>query len=216
MKMTPSRLRLMTPAERRLYDEEQQLFKALGEFFLLWADAELELYRVLRHYASTSDEVARAIFSGSRARTMMDYVRNIAHNTGMEKDRSNDLEYLFGQMATINNVRDKVAHYASASGSVSHAPLERSLSNYYRASRTGNAFHMGINSAIVEQMSDDLRRIQYRLRIHHDKTAPTALGVDVPRDGPAWRYIPAQPIQPKGKNPQTPQARQRQQKSSPK
>ena len=217
MKMTPSRLRLMTPEERRLFEEQEQLYKALGEFFLLWADVETELYRVLIHYAGVTDDIGRAIFSGCRARVMIDFLRNIAHNTKMDAVRANDLDYLCAQTNAINTIRDKIAHYGSvANTSVSHKTLKRSLSNYHRVSKRGAEFNEEISSLIVDDMCADLRRIYYRLSIHCRKDAPTDLGVDVPRDGPTWRYKPAQPNSPKSKNQKSPQAPQRQRKSSPK
>jgi len=179
----------MTP---ELEEEGERLYRALGEFFLLWADVETELYRVLIHYAGVTDDIGRAIFSGCRARIMIDFLKNIAHNVKIDATRERDLSYLCAQISMINTLRDKIAHYASASNySVSHKTLKRSVSNYHRVSKRGREFNDEISSLIVNNMAADLRRIHYRLSLHHRKNAPTPLGVDVLRDGPTWRYKPA-------------------------
>lgn len=214
--MTPSRLRLMGPDELRHHEESERLYRNLGEFFLLWSDAEKELYKALIHYSGVTDDIGRAIFSGCRARSMIDFIRNIAQNTKMNGPRKNDLDYLFAQINTINTIRDKIAHYASATNfGVAQKTLLRSVSNYRRSGKMTNEFHIGINSELVEAMCDDLRRLQYRLSLHHRKNAPTRLGEDVPRDASTWRYIPFQPRNPKNKTQASPQERQRRKRPSP-
>ena len=79
--------------------------QALGRFIIAFADAEAELYRVLIAYSKTDDPVARALFSGTRAKAMIDFIRSIAHNTSMPEDRKADLEYVFRQLAAINAFR---------------------------------------------------------------------------------------------------------------
>src|SRR5688500_3306553 len=88
---------------------------ALGRFIIAFADAEAELHRVLIHYSQVSDAVARALFSGTRAKGMIDFIRSIAHNSEMPAERREDLEHVFGQLAAINTMRDHLVHHASDS-----------------------------------------------------------------------------------------------------
>jgi phytoene/squalene synthetase len=94
---------------------EHENFKlALGNLMLSWADAESALYCVLRHYAGVSDDVARAVFSGTRAKGMIEFINNIGHNTNMDSARRNDLAIVFSHMSAINTMRDRLVHNSSA------------------------------------------------------------------------------------------------------
>jgi hypothetical protein len=193
----------MEPQHRRIAFEHLRYQRTLGRFFLLWADAELAVYKVLVHYCGVSDAIGRAIFSGCRARVMIDYLKNIIHNTSMEEERASDIEYLTAQMNVINTVRDRIAHYGSAGMGLSVPTMEYSISNWQRVGKLGAGFHTGVSVAHIESMSLDLERIAYRLGLHWRKNAPVRLGEDVPRDGPTWRYTPAPPSSPRSRNPAT-------------
>lgn len=169
--------------------------QALGRFMIAWSDTEVELYRVLVRYSGVTDPVARAIFSGTRAKAMMDFIRSIAHNTAMPQDRREDLEYSFQQLAAINSMRDHLAHHTSASYSF-RAPQRRIVANQ-RASRYGNGkgFEVGIET--IEAMTWDLYGIANCLNAHwgprSDSFQPWR---ENPEDeGPLqWTYKPPNPI----------------------
>ena len=95
-----------TPIQHDLEEplEAQEKFeKALGRFIIAWTDAETELYQILLSYSNVSHAVGRALFSGTRARGMMDFIRSIAHNTAMDYDRKKDLEYVCNGLVFCNN-----------------------------------------------------------------------------------------------------------------
>jgi hypothetical protein len=102
-----------TYSHSELWKEDVKFKTLLGEFVMLWADTESWLYLVLRRYAKISDAVARSIFSGTRAKNMIDYMRAIMHNTHMSESRKSDLEFVFCQISAINTTRDRVMHFSS-------------------------------------------------------------------------------------------------------
>jgi hypothetical protein len=197
---------MRSAVEQSLNDEGERLYRALGEFFLLWADTELELYRTLLRYCGINDDIGRALFSGSRSRAMIDFIKNIAHNTRMEKVLDDDLTYLFAQINAINTVRDRFAHHGSASNySVEHPSMKRALSNYHRVGKKGTEFNAAFNSSTIQSINSDLRDLQSRLRIHcHQDAVKLLQGQALSGPPRAWRYTPEQPSSPKNKTREAP------------
>ena len=181
----------LEPVVDRFGDEADRFEKALGTLMLAWADAEQELYRVLVHYAGVSDAVGRAIFSGTRARTMMDYVNNIAHNVELAEDRKENLAALFSHLTTINSMRDKVVHHSSGNSIGYNDPETRALSNYRRVNRYDTHFVYGIGSKHLVQMTQDLYLIGHHLQMHWSSPADKFHAwTEEPADGSAWLYKP--------------------------
>ncbi len=148
-------------------EDENNYANALGHLTIAWASAEDELYRVLLKYALVSDAVGRAIFSGIRASVMMDFIRNIAHNTEMEKERIEDLEFVFMQMSAINTMRDRLVHFSTGSYSYpSSNPKQRVLTNHTRVSRYGKAFEHLVDPDTIDNMVVDLHTISNHLNQH--------------------------------------------------
>ena len=186
--------------------EQDGLFeRALGRFMIAWADTEAELYRVLVQYAQVNDPVARALFSGTRAKAMMDFIRSIAHNTAMARDRKEDLEYVFSQLSAINTMRDHLAHHASDSYSFDN-PKKRIVANT-RASRYGNAKGYEVGVETIEAMTWDLYGISNHLNMHwgprqepfipwrenSEDLRPTIWTYKVLQPIPSWEPSPATP-----------------------
>lgn len=176
----------------RLANEEQAKLKfALGDLTMAWADAESALYCILRYYAGVSDPVARAIFSGSRARTMMDFINNITHNTNAEPLRRKDLALVFAQMTAINTMRDRLTHYLSWSEVrfEEQNPQARWLSNADRVNRLGTEYKYSVSSKLVGEMCTDLSSICWHLLAHRDSDPfrPWA-GISGKEKSYAWVY----------------------------
>ena len=178
-------------------EAEEQFEKVLGRFIIAWTDAETELYQVLLSYSKVSYAVGRALFSGTRARSMVDFIRSIAHNTAMDHDRKEDLEYVFLQMVSINTMRDHLVHYTSSSYSYrAEEPQKRVVANT-RASRYGKAIGYEISAEIIEKMTWDLYGIANHLNMHW---GPRTGGFKAWRENPEdseptpWSYKPPQPI----------------------
>jgi hypothetical protein len=185
--------------------EDEPFQKALGRFIVAFADAEAELYRVLVNYSGVSDPVARALFSGTRARSMIDFIRSIAHNTAMSADRRDDLEHVFVQLTAINAMRDHLVHYSSDSYSFND-PKRRIVANT-RASRYGNAKGYEVGADTIDAMTWDLYGIANHLNMHWGNRE----GAFQPwRENPedqsptSWAYSPPQPIPSWEKKPTSP------------
>ena len=196
-----------TPIQRDLEESleaEEQFEKALGRFIIAWTDVETELYQVLLSYSKVSHAVGRALFSGTRARSMMDFIRSIAHNTAMDHDRKENLEYVFVQLTTINTMRDHLVHYTSSSYSYKE-PQKRVVANT-RASRYGNGKGYEIDAKTIEAMTWDLYGIANHLNMHWgprtgsfqawrenpEDSEPTPWSYNPPQPIPAWENAPSQ------------------------
>lgn len=158
---------------------ENEFELALGRFIIAFADAEAELYKVLIQYSQVTNPVARAIFSGTRAKAMIDFIRSIAHNSAIPADRRDDLEHVFSQLAAINTMRDHLVHHVSESYAYDN-PKKRIVANT-RASRYGNAKGFEIGADTINAMTWDLYGISNHLNMHWG-----------PREGPfrPWRENP--------------------------
>lgn len=197
------------PEDRPAFGQDAIFERALGRFMIAWADAESELYRTLVAYSGVTNAVARAIFSGSRAKAMMDFIKSIAHNTQMAAERKLDLDHVFPQMTAINTMRDHLAHHASDSYSYpKDDPFTRVVANR-RSSRFGNNTGYELSADTLNAMTWDLYGIANHLNMHHGPRARAFTTwrenseFDVPT---AWLYTPPQPIKKWEQFPPTAQA----------
>jgi len=203
------------PSQRSLREDIEAAFtarsldaefeRALGRFVIAFADAEAELHKVLVSYCKTDDAVARALFSGTRAKGMIDFIRSIAHNSAMPTERRNDLEYVFTQLTAINSMRDHLVHHSSNSYSFND-PKKRIVANT-RASRYGNAKGYEIGIETIDAMTWDLYAIANHLNMHWgpregpfvpwrenpEDASPTQWAYTAPQPIPRWERAPDQP-----------------------
>lgn len=180
----------------QIIEEEHGAFQtSIGALTLHWADLERVLRRTLRHYAGVSPEVGRALFSGTRARAAMAQVNSIAHNVGMDADRSSDLKEIFEVVSSINTMRDFIVHHVDGSliESDDNDPRLRKLSDVDSKSRIGMGQTVWIGSALVYDMCHDITECCWRLQAHWE-SGPFRQGVG-PSGAPSpWRYKSPQPI----------------------
>lgn len=119
---------------RDLNAEAEAFFAALGRFVLAWADVERSISDIIAYYSKVSEPVARALFSGSRARTMLAQIAAIAENTKMPNARREDIAFLAAKISAINTKRDRIAHYGSLRSHTLQVPsLRRRVSNEHRS-----------------------------------------------------------------------------------
>lgn len=199
-------------------EEQERFLFAIGRFTLAWADMESALYSVLRYYAKVTDDIGRAIFSGSRAKTMMEFVEAIAHNTNLEKPRRDDLEDVFGQLKSIGTMRDRLTHHVDGSEQrfEEHDPGRRYLTNARRVMRKGREFEVLIGSQDIETMRQDVFACCWRLLAHkNDLFVPEYIAGNTFTSVPQpWLYKPPQPVVKKSRSAASPPQPQRQPKSS--
>lgn len=187
----------------RIAQEEHRKFvSALGELTLAWSDLEIVLFKLLKHYAGVSDDVGRALFSGTRARAAIAFIDAIADNTNMDSARRDDLRQIFAQIATLNQMRDFVIHNVDGSEQrfKDDNPSERLLSDVTRVSRKKNAKVVYIGSAILADMRADCIECCWRLHPHWDpQNNPFKPGSATGGRPAAWRFkAPSSVTAPRG------------------
>lgn len=172
----------------------EQFERSLGKFMIAWRDAEGELLRVLIAYSKVSTGVARALFSGTRAKGMIDFIRNIAHNMEMPQDRMDDLEHVFTQMNVINSMRDHIVHHVTDSFSFDD-PKSRIVANQ-RTTKIGTAVGYEIGTTDLDAMTYDLYGIANHLNMHWGQRSGPFRAWSENGDGvlTPWTYKQLQPI----------------------
>lgn len=177
--------------------EHAAFLSQLGELTLAWSDVETVLFKLLKHYAGVSWPVAQALFSGTRARSAINFIRAIAENTEMDKSRVQDLEATFTQILPINSLRDFVVHNVDGSEQEFEDwdPSKRYVTDALRTSRRSKAKTYLVGSATLAAMRDDCIEACWRMHPHWDpQNEPFE-----PRSGRGarqpWRFKPPNPAQ---------------------
>jgi hypothetical protein len=171
---------------------EEDFAYALGRFIMAWSDTETELYRALLHYSGVSGDVGRAIFSGTRAKTMVNFIRAIVSNTKAPKARVDDLDFIFRQLNWINDARDRFVHFSSETmGYKRDDPTVRLLTNRHRTSYVGKGYALPVSAKTLEDMTWDLYGITNHLQMHF-VPQPDGFHVWEENEGErtTWRYKP--------------------------
>lgn len=150
--------------------EHQAFLVELGELTLAWSDVEQVLFKLLKHYSRVSWPVAQALFSGTRARNAINFIRAIAENTDMEPSRVQDLEEVFTQVLAINSLRDFVVHNVDGSEQEFEDldPSKRYVSDALRSSRKSKSKTYLVGSATLAAMRHDCVECCWRLHPHWD------------------------------------------------
>lgn len=177
------------------HDEDEKFELALGRLMIAWADAEKEAYHVLMAYAGVTNPVARALFSGTRIKEVIDFIKAIDFNSPLPIDRSTDLAHVFAQIGIINGIRNHLVHYSSQS--YSYKDREHRVVVNQRPSRYGNTTGYEVSSEIIDQITQDLYAIANHLNMHHGpRTGPfTPWRENSPSDPPTpWLYKQLQAI----------------------
>jgi hypothetical protein len=197
----PSLDRLHDALQAALKIEQHEYHAAIGRLMLKWAQIERVLYMVLLHYGKLSDPVGRAVLSGTRATTMIDFLKAIAHNKRLSTARVNDLECVFSQIGAINTMRDRIAHFGSwgfqgVFDGVSHT-FDQWISNEERSSRgPASSFMIRVNRESIDFMIADLDTISQHLHRHLRKKFLPHRPLT---DASTWLYKSPQPVRRKGR-----------------
>lgn len=177
--------------------EHEAFLSQLGELTLAWSDVETVLFKLLKHYAGVSWPIAQALFSGTRARSAINFIRAIAENTEMEKSRVQDLEVTFTQILAINSLRDFVVHNVDGSEQEFEDwdPSKRYVTDTLRTSRRSKTKTYLVGSATLAAMREDCLEACWRMHPHWDpQNEPFE-----PRSGRGtrqpWRFKPPHPAQ---------------------
>lgn len=82
---------------------------ALGRFIDAFATAEHNLKFAMAHVSGVPRETAQAIFSGTRVKLAMDFIRRIFESRN--KLVPQDIEKALSHMSSILTARDRIVHY---------------------------------------------------------------------------------------------------------
>lgn len=177
--------------------EHQAFLVELGELTLAWSDIETVLFKLLKHYSGVTWNVAQALFSGTRARNAINFIRAIAENTDMEAPRVLDLEEVFTQVLAINSLRDFVVHNVDGSKQEFEDwdTGNRYVSDALRSSRKSKSKTYLVGSATLAAMRNDCVECCWRLHPHWDpKNFPFQPGSGRGKRE-AWKFKPPAPSQ---------------------
>lgn len=180
----------------------------LGRFILVYAQTESVLKSLLASSANLSLQSSRALFSGTRARSAMDYVRRLyeAHGWNLVPK----LKASFEQLATITDMRDKLLHQGFihigngefVTTNIATAHTEKTLKTY------------PVSVETLLEMTEDLQTIQtymvfYTAEIHTPEWQESMVAA-VQEPAPPWRYKSSSPEIGMGKTFQALQGKRRQ------
>jgi len=177
--------------------EHQAFLVELGQLTLAWADVETVLFKLLKHYAGVSWPVAQALFSGTRARNAINFIRAIADNTEMDPDRKHDLEATFSQILAINSLRDFVVHNINGSEQVFEDtdPSTRYVTDALRSSRKSKSKTYLVGSATIAAMREDCVECCWRLHPHWDPQNNPFRSGSGRTELQKWKFSPPNPTQ---------------------
>ena len=88
-------------------------FEALGRFCNQFATLEAVMFNILAFYARVPNNMARALFPGTRVREAMQSIRRIILIQDPGEENKSDLDNVFKHIQHINTLRDAVLHQGS-------------------------------------------------------------------------------------------------------
>jgi hypothetical protein len=168
-----------------------EYYLSLGRFVDRFSDAEDHIFIALQNAANLNSRVGRALLSGTRVRTAIDFIKRV-YEANDEALPPRLLE-AFSQLAAINTARDQLLHSA-----VRMENNQLTATNLIRSHADRTLRALPISPAILQAMTTDLETIILILAVHlnlrercadpSDTTGQAVLHVS---QSP-WRYIPSQ------------------------
>jgi len=161
-------------------------YLALGRFAHRFAQAELSVHFVLRHYACMTTDVARALLSGVRIRETRSRLSRL-HDVGAIPDEKwSELTFLFDQLGIINGARDDLFHY----GAINIAEDDGLVTNAAMALAEDRITAFKISVESLDGMTADLRKILVHFHLNHMGRPPLMARHEVIEEilRAPWRY----------------------------
>lgn len=167
-----------------------QYYLALGKFVDSFATAEDCIFAALRTTFRLSPKNSRALFSGTRCRTGMDFIRRAYEANSLPLPEI--LERAFAQLSAINTTRDTIIHYGATMESDG---LRVSNERIAHTPKTLKSFP--ISPSTLDEMTEDLATITSALLVYCvDQGGKLDPRVDIPLNRQiaqrSWLYRPAQ------------------------
>lgn len=173
---------------------------ALGLFIDQFAAVERNLAELVGATANLKDDMRRALLSGARIESSIDFIRRIYRAHG--HSTPDHLERAFVQLNHINTARNLILHYGHARTFARLKPGQTVMSQDYRAVASDWSVSIGeprivpFSKDILEQMTEDADRIAYIARVQietHLSHTPSRWKEMLARAQEPWRYIPPPP-----------------------
>lgn len=172
-------------------DKYEQLLYSIGNFVLTFAEVEYSVHKTLARLAGLSDELRRALFSGTRADAAISLINRMleisddGHASATNKKR---FKHAFDQFKVINEARNLLLHHG----------LERpwgipthSSSNARVALTKERLKSMHFTPEVLDNMAEDLGKIQLIISFAAVTKGKELPVVDKLLREP-WLYIPPQ------------------------
>jgi hypothetical protein len=148
------------PKPRHIFlKPDPSYWRVLGNFVEAFADLEMMMFLSLRFYARLDSDIARALFSGTRVDTAIQYIRRIWEVRPIAPGRKADMENMFGQIKLISDLRNKIIHY----GTFVTSDKGRITSTVARALTPDRVEEHRATKKDLAAMIDDLRLINAAL-----------------------------------------------------
>lgn len=196
-------------------------YEALGFFATEFAMTESALFFLLIAKSKVTMKVAKAVFSGARIDTVIDFLKRIQEaNTG-SRELGGDLDDVLSRLKSITTVRNDILHYGTLDGDA----FTRLVSNQFKALTQKHEKATQVTAQALMDMAADCQKITVHvLAAIMPSAVLDAFGGGVPpamtqRLQSPWRYKPLQPSRPRSQppSPKTPargQRRSRQREAS--
>lgn len=185
-------------------------YLSLGHFIGAFSDVEQQLFLLLMLEADLSLATAQSLFSGTRAKSAMQFVGRLYESRFEEMPTR--LKEAFHQLAAINTARDQLVHWAF-DRDVARRTKKMVVSNNVRAHTPTSRREIEMSTELLSCLRADLLIIYAVLDVHMDY-----LMRDIPDENPRsakvtaafekiaqfpWLYKPPQPTNPRDRSPAT-------------
>ena len=180
-------------------------WEALGRFVEHFAMAESALFLNLGHHAKVTDDIGKALFSGTRVDGAISFIRRIVQVAPPDAETVQELDDVLAQLQAINTVRNHLVHYGTE---WSNDPSrERLSSNRMVALTERHLVEHRISSEMLDDMSIDLFKIYTHLMLQvlmPGASIKERVGLEIWPGGEAllaaWRYKRPQPARQRGQD----------------
>jgi len=176
---------------RATHEEMMKCQSAFGQFILDFSQAEWCLYLILLAMTRLPDAMARALFSGTRAKSIGQFINAYISNThpeGEEPPKIKQLQAAIQQLNIIDGTRSQLVH--SGIGSFTRNGMV--VSNEGRVSRYEHKHTFIISSKEIDDMSFDLSQISGYFHTYAFSLLNPMSCVSMPELPSTWRHKPPQ------------------------
>jgi len=111
--------------------------------------------------AGTDQDIATAIFSGTRTKTAISWIKRIAESTETPLDP--EIKETLEHLSRINEVRDRIVHW----GTQDLDENAKLVTNELRAHAERTLQEFRVSPEMLREMGDDLAIISVRLIVHY-------------------------------------------------